>query len=114
MSIRFDRIEKGQALMRKQGWAGIMIMNHDDYRYFFGRDWAQPRAIIPREGAPVLISFTSEEPELREYARGSDVKVFTHVGEQMAALPMGSATITSTGSRMALGCGSRKHRPRRS
>lgn len=83
MSIRFDRIRQAQTLMRKQGWVGMMIMNHDDYRYFFGRDWAQPRAIIPREGAPVLISFAGEEPEVHEYARGSDVKVFTHVGEQM-------------------------------
>lgn len=83
VSIRFDRIREAQALMREQGWVGIMIMNHDDYRYFFGRDWAQPRAIIPCEGAPILISFAGEEPELREYAQGSNVKVFTHVGEQM-------------------------------
>jgi Xaa-Pro aminopeptidase len=83
MSIRLDRIREAQTLMREQGWVGMMIMNHDDYRYFFGRDWAQPRAIIPREGAPILISFVGEEPELREYARGSDVKVFAHVGEQM-------------------------------
>lgn len=83
MSIRFDRIREAQPLMREQGWVGIMIMNHDDYRYFFGRDWAQPRAIIPREGAPVLISSAGEEPKLREYAQGCEVKVFTHVGEQM-------------------------------
>ena len=83
MSIRFDRISEAQALMREQGWVGIMIMNHDDYRHLFGRDWARPRAIIPREGAPILISFASEEPELRECARESDVKVFTHVGEQV-------------------------------
>lgn len=84
MSIRFDRISAAQSAMRERGWLGIMIMNHDDYRYFFGCDWAQPRAIIPREGAPILISFTGEEPTLREYAQGSDVKVFTHVGEQMS------------------------------
>ncbi|MBN1657568.1 MAG: aminopeptidase P family protein [Anaerolineae bacterium] len=84
MSIRFDRIRAAQSLMREQGWVGIMIMNHDDYRYFFGQDWAQPRAIIPREGAPLLISSAGEEPNLREYAQGSDVKVFTHVGEQMS------------------------------
>jgi Xaa-Pro dipeptidase len=86
MGIRFDRISAAQSLMREQGWVGIMIMNHDDYRYFFGRDWAQPRAIIPREGAPVLISSAGEEPNLREYAQGSEVKVFTHVGEQMGAV----------------------------
>ena len=86
MTIRFDRIEKAQVLMREQGWAGIMIMNHDDYRYFFGRDWAQPRAIIPREGTPVLICFAGEAPVLSEYAHGNDVKVFSHVGEQMGAV----------------------------
>ena len=83
MSIRFDRIEKAQALMRDQGWAGLMIMNHDDYRYFFGRDWAQPRAIIPFEGPPVLICFAGEQPELHAYAGGAEIKIFTHVGEQM-------------------------------
>ena len=38
MAVRIDRIEKAQALMREQNMLGIMIMNHDDYRYFFGRD----------------------------------------------------------------------------
>ncbi len=86
MGIRLDRIEKAQMLMRDQGWLGIMIMNHDDYRYFFGRDWAQPRAIIPAEGPPILIAFAAEEPELRQYAAGAGVTVFAHVGEQMAGV----------------------------
>jgi Xaa-Pro dipeptidase len=84
MGVRFDRIEKAQALMREQGMAGIMIMNHDDYRYFFGRDWTQPRAIIPYQGSPILIAFKGEEPEIQEYVGEAEVKVFTHVGEQMA------------------------------
>jgi Xaa-Pro aminopeptidase len=84
MAVRFDRIEKAQALMRKEGMAGIMIMNHDDYRYFFGRNWAQPRAIIPFTGPPTLIAFVGEEPEIRQYVGDADVKVFTHIGEQIA------------------------------
>ena len=40
---------------------GIMVMNHDDFHYFFGFDWAQPRAIIPWKGDPALISFASED-----------------------------------------------------
>lgn len=84
MGIRVDRIEKAQALMREQGMVGIMIMNHDDYRYFFGRDWAQPRAIIPLQGMPILISFAGEEPELRDYVGEAKVKLFTHVGEQIS------------------------------
>lgn len=86
MGIRLDRIERAQTLMREQGWLGIMIMNHDDYRYFFGRDWAQPRAILPAEGPPILIAFAAEEPELCQYASGARVAVFTHVGEQMAGI----------------------------
>jgi Xaa-Pro dipeptidase len=86
MAVRFDRIERAQVLMREQGMAGLMIMNHDDYRYFFGRDWTQPRAIIPFQGPPLLIVFRGEEPEIRRYVGEAQVKVFTHVGEQMAAV----------------------------
>ena len=86
MSVRFDRIARAQALMREQGMAGIMIMNHDDYRYFFGRDWAQPRAILPFEGPPILIAFAGEEPAIQAYVKDAAVRVFTHVGGQMAAV----------------------------
>jgi Xaa-Pro dipeptidase len=83
VGIRFDRIEKAQALMREQSMVGIMIMNHDDYRYFFGRDWTQPRAIIPFQGPPILIAFAAEEPEIRAYAGSAQVEIFTHLGEQI-------------------------------
>ena len=86
MTVRFDRIVKAQALMREQGMVGIMIMNHDDYRYFFGRNWAQPRAILPFEGPPILIAFSGERPAIQEYVADAEIKVFTHVGEQMAAV----------------------------
>jgi Xaa-Pro dipeptidase len=83
MAIRFDRIEKAQALMREQNTLGIMIMNHDDYRYFFGRDWAQPRAILPFQGPPILIAFAAEEPEMKEYVGNAEVEIFTQLGEQI-------------------------------
>ena len=86
MTVRFDRITKAQALMREQEMVGIMIMNHDDYRYFFGRDWAQPRAILPFEGPPILIAFAGEEPAIRAHMGDAQIKVFTHVGQQMAAV----------------------------
>ena len=86
MTVRFDRITRAQILMREQGMAGIMIMNHDDYRYFFGRDWTQPRAILPFEGAPILIAFVAEEPALQQWLEDARIRVFTHVGEQMAAV----------------------------
>jgi Xaa-Pro dipeptidase len=83
MAIRFDRIEKAQALMREQNMMGIMIMNHDDYRYFFGRDWTQPRAIIPFQGPPIIIAFAGEEPEIKDYVGNAKVEIFTHLGEQI-------------------------------
>ena len=56
--------------MREQGVAAIVVMNHDDYRWFFGIDRAQPRAIIPATGAPALVAFTAEEEELRAIMGG--------------------------------------------
>jgi Xaa-Pro aminopeptidase len=51
--------------MREEGLVAIVIVNHDDYRYLFGTDRVQPRAIIPVEGPPTIIAFTGEEPEIR-------------------------------------------------
>jgi Xaa-Pro aminopeptidase len=65
MKVRLDRIARIQAAMREQGWIAIVVLNHDDYRYLFGTDRAQPRAIIPFQGPPELVAFTGEEPELR-------------------------------------------------
>lgn len=66
--------------MKKQGITALMIMNHDDYRYFFGDIRSQPRAIIPAVGAPIFICFTAEELELRQALGGEEVKVASHVG----------------------------------
>jgi len=62
---------------------GLMIMNHDDYRYFFGVTRSQPWAIIPWKGPPAIIAFAAEEPQLISELRNEKVRVFTHVGEQI-------------------------------
>ncbi len=36
MQINYKRISRAQELMNEQGMIGLMIINHDDYRYFFG------------------------------------------------------------------------------
>ena len=69
--------------MREQGWIAIVIVNHDDYRYLFGTDRSQPRAIIPFQGPPELIAFTGEEPELRAALTDGEVRVFGSVGGQI-------------------------------
>ena len=76
--------------MRDEGLVAIVIVNHDDYRYLFGEDRVQPRAIVPVEGPPTLIAFTGEEPEIRaaladpgDGTPGGGVLVFGSVGGQI-------------------------------
>ncbi len=83
MKVRFDRIALIQAAMRERGWIALVILNHDDYRYLFGTDRTQPRALIPFEGPPELIAFTGEEPELRASLAEGKVRVFGSVGGQI-------------------------------
>ncbi len=90
MNVRHDRIARVQAGMREAGLVAIVILNHDDYRYLFGTDRSQPRAVIPVDGPPVLIAFTGEEPELRAALEvdggngaGGEVMVFGSVGGQI-------------------------------
>ncbi len=84
MRIRHDRIRRAQQLMAQHAMIGLMIMNHDDYRYFFGDTRVQPRAILPASGPPIFIGFSAEEPELRQEVAGESVKLFSHVGEQIS------------------------------
>ena len=83
MNVRQDRIARVQARMREEGLVAIVVMNHDDYRYLFGTDRSQPRALIPFEGPPELIAFTGEEPELRASLANGEVRVFGSVGGQI-------------------------------
>jgi Xaa-Pro aminopeptidase len=83
MHIHHDRIARVQQGMREQGIAAIMVMNHDDYRYLFGTDRSQPRAIIPTRGLPLLIAFGGEEPELRAAYPEGEVSIFSTVGGQI-------------------------------
>lgn len=79
--------------MSQHGWAGIMIMNHDDLRYFFGFDHAQPRAILPWKGPPILIAFAAEAPRVQELIGDAGIKVFTHVGEQIQEVVTGFRSV---------------------
>jgi Xaa-Pro aminopeptidase len=83
LKVRFDRIARIQAAMCERGWIAILILNHDDYRYLFGSDRTQPRALIPFQGPPELIAFTGEEPELRASLAEGKVRVFGSVGGQI-------------------------------
>jgi Xaa-Pro aminopeptidase len=84
IKLNHSRIHKAQELMKKEGMIGIMIMNHDDYIYFFGDLRVQPRAIIPASGPPILIGFSAEEEEVREQIENNEIRLFSHIGEQIS------------------------------
>ena len=83
MNVRHDRIARVQARMREEGLLALVILNHDDYRYLFGDDRYQPRAVIPVEGPPTIIAFVGEEPEIRAGLAEGEVLVFGSVGGQI-------------------------------
>jgi len=84
IKINHQRIQKAQELMKQEGMIGIMIMNHDDFIYFFNDLRVQPRAIIPASGPPVIIVFSAEEEELKDQIQNNDIRIFSHVGEQIS------------------------------
>jgi Xaa-Pro aminopeptidase len=84
VKINHNRIQKAQELMKQEGMLGIMIMNHDDFIYFFNDLRIQPRAIIPASGPPVIIGFTAEEEELKDQIEQDEIRIFSHVGEQIS------------------------------
>ncbi|MFO7935983.1 MAG: Xaa-Pro peptidase family protein [Bacteroidales bacterium] len=84
VKVNQKRIARAQELMKKEGMIGLMIMNHDDYVYFFGDLRVQPRAIIPASGPPILIGFRAEEDEIREQVDNNEIRVFSHIGEQIS------------------------------
>ena len=83
MNVRPDRIARVQARMRDEGLLAIVIVTHDDFRYLFGTDRVQPRAIIPVQGPPTIVAFAGEEPEIRANLAEGEVLVFGSVGGQI-------------------------------
>ncbi|MCA9482243.1 MAG: aminopeptidase P family protein [Nitrospina sp.] len=81
--IRMDRVRKVQERMKAQNIDAYMILTHDDYTYLFGEDRSQPRAIIPAEGQPLIVTFKAEEKEIKEMMQAHDVRIMSSVGEQI-------------------------------
>lgn len=69
--------------MREEGQVAIVVMNHDDYRWLFGAERSQPRAIIPVEGPVDLVAFSGEEPELTAAIGDDRIRIFRSVGGQI-------------------------------
>ncbi|MCG9126571.1 aminopeptidase P family protein [Candidatus Poribacteria bacterium] len=81
--INKSRIKKAQDRMKQQGIDAYLILTHDDYIYFFGEDRYQPRAVIPAQGMPIIVTFSGEEEEVRKSLGVEDVRIFGSVGQQI-------------------------------
>jgi Xaa-Pro aminopeptidase len=78
-----ERLQRAQARMRQQQIDAYLILTHDDYIYFFGEDRYQPRAIIPAQGPPIVVTFVGEEEEVKASLGVEDVRIFGSVGQQI-------------------------------
>ena len=81
--VNTKRIQNAQDRMKQQGIDAYLVLTHDDYIYFFGEDRYQPRAVIPAEGAPLVVTFAGEEAEVRDSLGVEDVRIFASVGQQI-------------------------------
>ena len=81
--LNASRLHRAQARMRENGIDAYLILTHDDYIYFFGEDRFQPRAVVPADGPPMVVTFVGEEEEVRQSLGIEDVKVFGTVGQQI-------------------------------
>ena len=81
--LNASRLQRAQARMREQGIDAYLVLTHDDYIYFFGEDRFQPRAIVPAQGPPIVVTFVGEEEEVRQSLGLDDVKIFGTVGQQI-------------------------------
>jgi Xaa-Pro dipeptidase len=78
-----ERLRRAQERMRQHHIDAYLILTHDDYRYFFGEDRFQPRAILPAMGPPIVVTFRGEEAEVRAQLGAPDVRIFGSVAQQM-------------------------------
>jgi len=81
--LNTKRVQNAQGRMKQQGIDAYLILTHDDYIYFFGEDRYQPRAIIPAQGVPLVVTFAGEEEEVRASLGVEDVRIFASVGQQI-------------------------------
>jgi len=78
---RMQRIEKAQALMRAAGMKAVLVEAGASLVYFTGVQWWRSErltaALIPAEGAPLIVTPEFEEPSVRETLKiSAEVRVW--------------------------------------
>ena len=85
-AIRQARIERLQQNMAAKDVDALLILTAGDYVYFIGDLRRQPRAIIPRQGRPILLTFAAEAEEARQATGLDDVRPYRGLHEMMLAI----------------------------
>lgn len=85
-AIHRERIARLQEIMATQNVDALLVLTSEDYVYFTGDLRRQPRAIIPREGDPILLVFASEVEEARENTGLQDIRPYRGLHEMMLAI----------------------------
>ena len=83
MAIHRERVRKAQELMERNNIDALFILNHDNFLYFFREYRHQPRAIIPRQGDPIVIVSRGEIEDAKASLGVQDVRSFGGLAEQM-------------------------------
>jgi len=81
--IHRERIARLQENMAAQGVDAFLAFTGDDYMYFIGEVRRQPRAIIPRQGEPLLLVFASEVEEARRNTGLTNIYPYRGLHEMM-------------------------------
>jgi len=86
---RARRLARAQELMRAAGLGAVLIEPGSSMRYFTGVAWSRSErptlAVLPREGAPLIVTPFFEEPSVRQtLAIPAEVRVWQEDGNALA------------------------------
>jgi Xaa-Pro dipeptidase len=101
-AIYEERVRRLQENMARQDVDALLILSGNDYRYFTGDVRRQPRAIIPREGPPILLTFAAEVDEARRATGLTDIRAYRGLHEMMQAIMAYGKSLDKTHPRVAI------------
>ncbi|MGQ9683592.1 MAG: M24 family metallopeptidase [Anaerolineae bacterium] len=85
-TVHNERLDRLQQAMDKLGVDALLVMTLADYLYFIGDLRKQPRAIIRRQGPPILYAFAAEVEQIKAATGLSDVRPYRGLHEMMMAI----------------------------
>ncbi len=85
-SIYETRTRNLQKLIREEKFDGILLFDLPNYFYYTGDLRKQPRAFIPADGEPTLLTFSGDAEDARNSSWVKDVRPYNAMHEMMVAI----------------------------